>query len=72
MSRRVDWERQMAKAELRSTPTSKKLDRTKVDYREGDDSLNCGTCSHRRGEDACLLVAGEIERRFWCRQWTEE
>lgn len=51
---------------------SRKLSKSTAGYREGDDTLNCGTCMHRRGEDACLIVEGEIDRRFWCKRWTED
>lgn len=52
--------------------TNHKLPKPSVDYREGDDTWNCRTCRHRQGEDACLIVAGEIDPRFWCKRWTED
>lgn len=52
------------------TPT-KKLAHPAAGYREGDAELCCGTCAHYREDRSCRLVVGRIDRRFWCRFWTE-
>lgn len=54
-------------------PTSRKLAKFDVGYREGDDALNCGTCMHFKAEAAaCKIVEGTIDQRFWCKRWTED
>lgn len=67
---------------------SRKLSKSTAGYREGDDTLNCGTCMHfkkptcdwMRGADghlrapacSCLLVEGQIEMHFWCGWWARK
>lgn len=46
-----------------------KLSKASVDYSPGKGDTRCRNCAHFDGDDACALVAGEIDPDYWCKRF---